>query len=353
MNENTTNSDVSKVFDSLVNNAIDFFKQSIKEFEYDPKYSIIHFFASIELFFKARLLLEHWSLITDDPRKAKYQNFLQGDFASVGLEEAMSRLEGICGESFDKQEKEIFKQIKDHRNRLMHFYHPKYSKRNSNTLYEVAAEQCKGWYYLYKLLTINWKPKFDTHLERLRRLEILMKKQRSYLNVKFEQLQENINQEQAKGFTFIECPSCSFRAGRLSSEEIGPVIVTCLVCEDRFERFKLICTECNSHSIIDQSHICSNCKKEIQLQDTLYDLNGIIEKWAFCNKCRYHTLPSIAYINNRWFCLSCFTSYEDREINLCGWCKEYVTGETGDYYSPGCFMCGVYIQQESEEELKG
>jgi hypothetical protein len=55
------------IFDSIVKNAIDFMKHSVKEIEKEPKYAVIHFCSSVELFFKARLMCEHWSLIFAKP----------------------------------------------------------------------------------------------------------------------------------------------------------------------------------------------------------------------------------------------------------------------------------------------
>ena len=46
----------------LTENSIDFLTEAIDGFQVQPKYSIIHFYTAVELFLKARLLHEHWSL---------------------------------------------------------------------------------------------------------------------------------------------------------------------------------------------------------------------------------------------------------------------------------------------------
>ena len=53
----------SDLFDRLVDNALDFLNRSIADFEKSPKYSVIHFYTAVELFVKARLMAEHWSLV--------------------------------------------------------------------------------------------------------------------------------------------------------------------------------------------------------------------------------------------------------------------------------------------------
>lgn len=52
-----------QLFDSLVINAIDFLESSIDDLNIRPKNSIVDFYTAIELFLKARLMLEHWTLI--------------------------------------------------------------------------------------------------------------------------------------------------------------------------------------------------------------------------------------------------------------------------------------------------
>tara|TARA_B100000965_G_scaffold361709_1_gene343253 strand:+ start:503 stop:721 length:219 start_codon:yes stop_codon:yes gene_type:complete len=52
-----------ELFDSLVKNAIDFLDSSLDDLEKRPKNSIVDFYTSIELFLKARLMDEHWTLI--------------------------------------------------------------------------------------------------------------------------------------------------------------------------------------------------------------------------------------------------------------------------------------------------
>ncbi|MEQ4691025.1 hypothetical protein [Providencia manganoxydans] len=55
-----------QLFNSLVLNAIDFLYSSIDNLDKRPKNSIVDFYTAIELFLKARLMLEHWTLILDE-----------------------------------------------------------------------------------------------------------------------------------------------------------------------------------------------------------------------------------------------------------------------------------------------
>jgi len=90
--------DSSQMFESLVLNALDFLQRSADEVESAPNHSVIDFCTAIELFLKARLLAEHWTLIYLDltkairEKKANLTKFCSGDVVSVGMREAIPRL---------------------------------------------------------------------------------------------------------------------------------------------------------------------------------------------------------------------------------------------------------------------
>ena len=95
----------------LVENAMDFLSQSIREFDEQPKYSVIHFHAAVELFLKARLFAEHWSLVVSKRKDADWDDFVAGKFISVSLDEAASKLDKIVRTGLTKQELETFRRL--------------------------------------------------------------------------------------------------------------------------------------------------------------------------------------------------------------------------------------------------
>jgi hypothetical protein len=108
--------DDKEIFKSVVSNAIDFMTKSISELKEHPKSSVIDFYSSIELFFKARLLKEHWALIVTKPENADISSFLKGDFQSVGIKDAVLRLQKIAKQTFSKEEIKCFDELRNHRN---------------------------------------------------------------------------------------------------------------------------------------------------------------------------------------------------------------------------------------------
>lgn len=88
----------SDLIGRLVENALDFLHHAIENLERFPKLSIINFYTAVELFLKARLLHEHWSLVVaKDP---DWDKFISGDFVSVSFEDACGRLSRIVKLAF-------------------------------------------------------------------------------------------------------------------------------------------------------------------------------------------------------------------------------------------------------------
>src|SRR5437870_4085330 len=175
------------MLDMLVRNALDILERSAKEIEEAANHSAIDFCTAIELFLKARLLAEHWTLLYLDPtkafrdHKANLTNFRQGDLVSVGMKEAIPRLRELLSLNISKEAEQAFLGISQHRNKLIHFFHPSFSKSpNATGIADVVAEQCRGWYYLYPLLTDAWRDVFARHLSDIEKVHLLMLKNRAF-----------------------------------------------------------------------------------------------------------------------------------------------------------------------------
>jgi len=151
---------MQKSSQAIFENAIDFLEKSLEEFKDSPKYSILHFAIAIEILLKARLSLEHWSLVVlKNPNKS---NYLKGNFVSVNLDEAVRRLRDIAGENITDLELKSFKKLSAHRNKVIHFYHTEMSNdRKSEALQKIIKEQCECWYHIKILFTKKWVKSFD------------------------------------------------------------------------------------------------------------------------------------------------------------------------------------------------
>jgi hypothetical protein len=153
----------STLFKSLVENAIDFLKRSVAEIKKSPKYSVINFCSAVEILLKARLVREHWSLILAKPELADVIRSKSGDFISVSMEEAIRRLDSVCNEKISLDTREAFKTIRNHRNKLVHFFHPGYAKPSKKNIEQIVAEVCRAWFYLHQLLVTQWSDDFEAY----------------------------------------------------------------------------------------------------------------------------------------------------------------------------------------------
>ena len=89
---------IKEIVTTLLDNAFDYLEKSAKEFDSDPKYSVINFFSSVELFLKARLACEHWSLIVAD--EIVLSKFLDGDSKTLYYEERLQTKHlMLCGKN--------------------------------------------------------------------------------------------------------------------------------------------------------------------------------------------------------------------------------------------------------------
>lgn len=111
-----------EMFNRLVENAFDFLFKAVSEIEGQPKYSVIHFYTAVELFVKARLMKEHWSLVISQRQEADWDKFITGDFQSVTLTEAANKLKKVVLSGLSKAELEAFREVANDRNKMVHFF---------------------------------------------------------------------------------------------------------------------------------------------------------------------------------------------------------------------------------------
>ena len=326
-----------KHFQELADNAFDFLEKASDQLEKEPKYSAINFFTGIELLLKARLLSEHWTLVYADPATAVKDGFAKGDFISVSLDAAIARLRKVVGTQISAKAVSAFDVLRQHRNQLMHFHHADYGPKPSKpALAQVAAEQCRAWFYLHSLLTKEFDIEFGKYKSRIQGLQDTISKKRSFLAFRFEELAPALEKGRKRGQHPYSCWACGYDASfrkRISGQLFDN---RCLVCH-------------HSHPVL--IHSCENCGKPIEIEDQGYGkclscesectLEGLVDHYQpigadeiYCNECEE---PNVVAWDDKWLCLNCLqlhTSFEQ-----CGWCADMVTGEHELSSVFGCFLC--------------
>jgi len=337
-----------EVFKSLVDNAFDFLRRSTTELGKHPKYSLIHFCAAVELFVKARLMREHWSLIVMKPESANWDSFCKGDFNSVGLKEADERLRNIAGDGLSPVEYASFSDLTKHRNKLIHFQHPKQMKINELRA-EVTAEQLRAWFYLNKLLSERWGGHFKKIAPRLRRMEGEMKKNVEYLDAVYKALAGQIAVETQKGARYVPCMVCGNEAVHLANSFGDLHWGTCRVCQYQDARVEVPCPRCLTDIVFlrEWGGRCSGCGREYRPEDLvgiLFDRDEAAaaqrdgdDSMAIGNCSFCQTTGVLVPFHDQYLCVNCFAISENHWP--CSWCHEFTNVRIGPSVVEGCFAC--------------
>jgi hypothetical protein len=332
-----------QLFDNLVENALDFLVRAIGEFEDEPKFSIIHFYTAIELFLKARLLREHWSLlVSKDPDRKRFE---AGDFHSVSFEAACDRLRKVVQSPIGEQTLKNFDAVRKHRNKMVHFFHEA-DRASDHTIKQIALEQLKAWAGLHQLLTSQWAPIFHDHAKRFDAIEKSLKKHREYLRAKYDELLPFIEAEKAAGFTYIVCNSCHFEAAH-AKEIIGHLNeAACRVCGFGSRFFNYTCNDCEKESPLYDggTFICAHCGHKEDEEEIFEKINQFVATKdnyfealvpANCGECDgYHT---VVEYEDQYLCVM-WLNYTDG-LQVCGWCGEGNTGDMKNSSWEGCTVC--------------
>lgn len=343
---------MSERFDDVVRNAFDFLGRSIDELEAHPKYSVIHFYSAIELFVKARLLKEHWTLIVARPEQADRAKFQRGDFQSVGLKEANGRLEKVVADGLLDEELKCFEGLCQVRNQMVHFAHAAQGDGDEarKEMERIVADHAKGWFYLHRLLTTRWGKHFTTYQKAAQQMDGRMRKQTRYLEQKFQLLTDDIDAAKAAGSHFMHCPSCGFESFK-AGESVWIGVGQCLTCGFSSSVITLECVneECAKPILLVGGYEwCPECAHKYtpeQIAEVLDENNKLRLtdyhdpddlSHAGCGSCgSYATVVPLN--TDEWFCTDCFDIEE--HIGQCDWCTGYSTHIPEHSYLGGCSQC--------------
>ena len=340
-----------EMFSRLVENAFDFLFKAIKEIEDQPKYSVIHFYAAVELFIKARLMKEHWSLVISQRQEADWDKFIAGDFQSVTLTEAANKLRKVVRSGLSRAELDAFKEVANDRNKMVHFFHEAQSAEESGKLKrDIVKKQLKAWFSLHQLLITKWKDEFSPWEDKIKELDSELRKLHEFLRVVFDNLKPQIEENKKKGVLYDKCPSCGFESQELCEDENTIYEAICLVCGLTENSLNIRCPECGEVVTLKNEGFgqCQSCGKNLEPEDVAGALidDGAAhiaamegdDSWgeANCSDCDgYHTV--VRTENDEWICASCFGVFDSLEA--CGWCNELNTGDMEHSYITGCNHC--------------
>jgi hypothetical protein len=330
-----------ELFDGLVRNALGFVHTSIDHLQKKPKNAIVDLYTAIELFLKARLMAEHWTLMLAKPETGDLQNLAVGDFLSVYLDDALKRIGSILGDKIETPAAENFKALGEHRNQIVHFAHSGMDDLGA-TQAGVIVEAWASWHYLYGLLTGPWKAVFEPYSAELHVLNQRMMRQGEFIKARFEILQSQIEIQKKKGREIMACGRCKMTAAIVGENHQWGIDYSCMVCGVDDTALvscdaELPCPGCGTPFKFFQGdvHNCPQCAHPIDtgvLIDLCSQHFSAGDSWceddtvhiASCHKCE-HPHPSVFFIDGMWGCVACY----DRGWGAvtCERCGEFVTGD--------------------------
>lgn len=338
MNNNLTN---------LINNGFDFLEKAIDQFQKEPKFSVINFCIATELFLKARLMKEHWSLVVAD--KPNIDSFRKGDFKSINFKDIIPKIKAVTGEAFEKEVIDCFHGLANHRNKMVHFYHDISKGESDKQIEQIVIEQCNGWHFLSTLLE-KWDEIFAPYKEKIVHVNNKMKRHKVYLNTVYENRLPEIKLAIRKGIIFEKCGVCHNQSSEITKQTDYLYECRCRVCHflDNCLRVGCFQDDCDGiikvdgFSIGQTPYSCSKCEYGLS-QETLSDnlqynlgaCNDYVD-YIIINCVACGVAGEVIQHDNYFICLSCL--FVDEKFNTCGWCNEgQIGGE--DLESSGITGC--------------
>ena len=351
---------------NLANNAFDFLEMAIKQFDKEPKYSIINFAIAVELFLKLRLIHEHWALICTS-KSPNLSALKEGSAITINFRGIMPKIEENTCYRFSIDMKKCFEEIAKHRNRIVHFYH---SALLDDEKGKIFIQELEGWRHLQKLIN-DWGFIFyhgafppDDALPfggKISRIDELMNENKKFLEKKYNLIKSEIKEDKKKGITYIKCSICEYDALQKIKEPDVPAKDylgrnVCRVCGFSESFIQIPCPDGNCNEIIRLNEgeglisvdktICPKCDEDITIEYVKEKLEtrsrGEIDEaykggddvgYANCSFCGHH--ECVIKHHGSHICANCITVTS--EIYKCDFC---VMRQNSYIVSPfGCDNC--------------
>ncbi|WP_241060655.1 hypothetical protein [Achromobacter xylosoxidans] len=364
----TTNFDANEHFKELVNNAFSFTSAAVEKIDTSPQFAVIDLYTAVELFLKARLLREHWSLVVQDPKHAKVSGFISGDFISAGFDDLCKRLEHIAQAPVPKAAFSNFDGLRKSRNKIVHFANPALVNAKESTA-KVYSELWGSWRHLMELLSSDWSAYFGDYRQHLNEFNARLQKHAGLLASAYEEAKEKISQRSKGKNTAVTCPHCNYAAAFLEKEHRWGGECLCMVCKSVTimttpTNATINCPHCRSEfqfikqiASIDGAFqhrdvACPDCKRNLPTTELIRLCNdrfGRGDMWceeeegphaARCHKCQSEP-ASVFYIDDFWTCVCCFERGFSAFSCDCGM---FATDGAERMKYLGCFECQEKLQ---------
>ncbi len=345
----------------LLNNAFDFLKRSIGQFEKEPKYSVINFCSAVELFLKARLLKEHWSLVIAHKSEPNWQNFKNGNFRSEDFKCLIKKINNVFNCDVSPKIENCFSKLSDDRNKMIHFYHSiNVPESKEKEIKNLVTKQFEAWNYLMNLFE-KWEDIFLPYTEIINELDVKMKgcKRRNYLEKVYNDKKREIESLILQGYEFHICEHCGFESAKRTHLTDNLCIDECLVCNNKKNLVIINCPndscgkkiEISDENISSEQIECPSCGEIIDREylkeclDTQITTKDNYDEISQINCAECCSQSSGIIHSDYYVCLNCLNY--SKVATRCDWCNETTIGYSDDdmldSFSSGCEFCEGHI----------
>lgn len=349
--------DNEKYLEYLLNNAFDFLKRSIGQFENEPKYSVINFCSAIELFLKARLLKEHWSLVISQKKEPNLKNFKDGNFYSEDFKCLIKKINNIFDGDVNQKIESCFNKLSDDRNKMIHFYHSiNVPESKEKEIKNLVAKQSEAWNHLMKLFE-KWDDIFLPYNEIINDLDMKMKsyERRNYLEKVYNDKKRELESLILYGYEIHVCEHCGFNSVKRTNLTTNLYVDECLVCSNKKNLVIIYCPNDSCEAKIEISDdefpieqiVCPTCGEIIDIEcikeclDTQIITKDNYDEISQIN-CAECCSPGSGIVHEDYYiCLNCLNY--SKVAAKCDWCNEKTIGYDNydmlDSYISGCEFC--------------
>lgn len=340
--------ELSQDVKALIDNGLDFLDKAREELEASkPKFSVVSFWTAVEILLKVPLVHEHWTLACTG-KKIVRSKYLAGDFQSVTYDETCARLGDILDKPLPPETMKVFNKVRQHRNRVVHFYHPSFTEAEQD---QIQREQADAWFALNRLMRDDWKPFFEVRLGwKLAHNETSMLRGNNfYAAVRLKHIQPELNELAINNTEIEDCPQCNQKALVTIKEAAADsryVLqdTTCKVCYVSWPHVALNCPECGHNQLLitgEDDFTCESCgsrRDRMAILDS--PLRSIDEQTenilpAGCTGCM--SPESVCKSGDGYLCVVCLQFY--KELHQCGHCTHFSDFVPNLSVMRGCAFC--------------
>lgn len=307
---------INEIKFDLLENGLDFVLSALDliiepKTETQLKYSILHLSAGIELILKERLRNEHWTLIFENTNSANTSDLSSGDFQSVNLENALIRLENVCGIIIPDKDKQYLRELRKRRNRIEHF-----AFKEIEPAIKSLASKVLSIIFTFITESFDHNSLTDKSQEQIEILRKNSKKFTEFIDLRLAQIKDELI-KQKKSIYIIRCPMCYQESFILADD------LKCLFC---------------GYSDTPET-AAENYVENVLRVNRYYEVTqGGHYPLEECPDCGNTTMVDDG---ETFICFTCLSKWDRDEFNDCSGCGQLYRVHEGDYIDV-CESCLSY-----------